>query len=38
MADDVLVPHGATWDPAGTAGFDPSQVERHGEPYSRDRR
>lgn len=38
MVDDVLVPQGATWDPAGTAGFDPTQIERHGEPYSRDRR
>lgn len=35
MVDDVLVPQGATWDPAGTTEFNPSQIERHGEPYSR---
>jgi hypothetical protein len=38
MVDDVLVPQGATWDPAGTTSFDPTQIRRHGEPYSRDRR
>jgi hypothetical protein len=38
MVDDVLVPQGATWDPVGTTSFDPSQIHRHGEPYSRDRR
>lgn len=37
-ADNVLVPQGATWDPVGTASFDPGSIERHGEPYSRDRR
>lgn len=37
-ADNVLVPQGASWDPIGTAGFDPGQIQRHGEPYSRDRR
>ena len=35
QVENVLVPQGATWDPAGTSGFDPTQVERHGEPYSR---
>jgi hypothetical protein len=38
VVDDVLVPQGATWDPVGTTSFDPSQIHRHGEPYSRDRR
>ena len=38
MTDDIMVPQGATWDPAGTMSFDPSQIPRHGEPYSRDRR
>jgi hypothetical protein len=33
--DNVLVPQGATWDPVGTTSFNPSQVQRHGEPYSR---
>lgn len=33
--DDVLVPAGANWDPGGTTSFDPSRVERHGEPYAR---
>jgi len=31
--DDVLVPAGATWDPAGTTSFDPARVTRHGQPY-----
>ena len=31
--DDILVPAGATWDPAGTTSFDPAQVKRHGQPY-----
>ena len=35
MSDDVLVPQGATWDPMGTTSFDPSQIQRHGEPYAR---
>jgi len=35
--DNLLVPQGATWDPVGTTGFDPGQVERRGEPYSRTR-
>lgn len=38
MVDDVLVPQGATWDPGETASFDPGQIQRHGEPYSRNRR
>ncbi|HEX3571283.1 MAG TPA: hypothetical protein VHU44_10715 [Acidobacteriaceae bacterium] len=38
MVDDLLVPQGATWDPIGTSSFDPTQIQRHGEPYSRDRR
>ncbi len=32
--DDILVPQGATWDPAGTTSFDPGRVQRHGEPYA----
>jgi hypothetical protein len=36
--NNVLVPQGAAWDPVGTTSFDPSQIKRHGEPYSRDRR
>jgi hypothetical protein len=32
--ENVLVPQGAAWDPVGTTSFDPSQVRRHGEPYS----
>jgi hypothetical protein len=36
--DNILVPQGATWDPVGTTSFDPTQIQRHGEPYSRDRR
>jgi hypothetical protein len=32
--DNVLVPPGATWDTEGTASFDPTQVQRHGEPYA----
>ncbi len=34
-ADDVLVPPGASWDPGGTTSFDPTRVQRHGEPYSK---
>jgi hypothetical protein len=34
-ADDILVPQGATWDPGGTTSFDPTRVQRHGEPYAR---
>ncbi len=34
-ADNVLVPPGATWDPGGTTSFDPTRVQRHGEPYAR---
>jgi len=37
IVDNLLVPQGATWDPVGTTGFDPGQVERRGEPYSRTR-
>ena len=33
-ADNILVPPGATWDPGGTTSFDPSRVQRHGEPYA----
>jgi hypothetical protein len=32
--DDILVPAGATWDPAGTTSFDPTQIQRHGQPYA----
>lgn len=32
--DNILVPAGATWDPAGTTSFDPAQVQRHGQPYA----
>jgi hypothetical protein len=32
--DNVLVPPGATWDPSGTESFDPSRVQRHGQPYA----
>ena len=32
--DNVLVPPGATWDPSGTTSFDPTRVQRHGEPYA----
>jgi hypothetical protein len=32
--DDILVPAGATWDPAGTTSFDPAQIQRHGQPYA----
>ena len=32
--DNILVPPGATWDAGGTTSFDPSRVERHGEPYA----
>ena len=34
-ADNVLVPSGATWDPGGTTSFDPTRVQRHGDPYPR---
>jgi hypothetical protein len=34
IVDNILVPQGATWDPVGTTNFDPSQIQRHGEPYS----
>ena len=34
-ADNVLVPAGANWDPGGTTSFDPTRVQRHGEPYAR---
>jgi hypothetical protein len=33
-ADNVLVPPGATWDTGGTTSFDPTRVQRHGEPYA----
>jgi len=33
--DNVLVPSGATWDTGGTTPFDPTKVERHGEPYAK---
>ena len=36
-ADNILVPPGAVWDPGGTTSFDPTRVQRHGEPYSRTR-
>jgi hypothetical protein len=36
IADNILVPQGATWDPVGTASFDPDLIQRHGEPYPRD--
>ena len=32
--DNILVPPGATWDAGGTTSFDPSRVQRHGEPYA----
>jgi hypothetical protein len=32
--DDILVPAGATWDPAGTTSFDPTTIQRHGQPYA----
>ena len=32
--DDILVPAGATWDPAGTATFDPTTIPRSGQPYA----
>lgn len=31
--DNVLVPPGATWDSGSTTSFDPSRVQRHGQPY-----
>jgi hypothetical protein len=33
-ADNVLVPPGATWDTNSTTTFDPTQVQRHGQPYA----
>jgi hypothetical protein len=33
-ADNVLVPPGATWDPGATTSFDPTSVQRHGQPYA----
>jgi hypothetical protein len=35
VVNDVIVPQGATWDPAGTKSFEASEIQRHGEPYSR---
>ena len=32
--DTVLVPPGATWDIGGTTSFDPTRVQRHGQPYA----
>jgi hypothetical protein len=32
--DNVLVPPGATWDTQGTTSFDPTRVQRHGQPYA----
>jgi hypothetical protein len=32
--DNVLVPPGASWDTEGTASFDPTRVQRHGQPYA----
>ncbi len=32
--DNVLVPPGATWDTGSTDSFDPTRVQRHGEPYA----
>ena len=32
--DNVLVPPGATWDTGSTTSFDPTRVQRHGEPYA----
>jgi hypothetical protein len=32
--DNVLVPTGATWDTEGTTSFDPTRVQRHGQPYA----
>ena len=33
--DNVLVPPGATWDTGATTSFDPTRVQRHGQPYSK---
>jgi hypothetical protein len=33
-ADNVLVPPGATWDTGSTTSFDPTRVQRHGQPYA----
>jgi hypothetical protein len=32
--DNVLVPPGATWDTSSSSTFDPTQVQRHGQPYA----
>jgi hypothetical protein len=32
--DNVLVPPGATWDTGSTTSFDPTRVQRHGQPYA----
>jgi len=32
--DNVLVPPGATWDTGGTTSFDPTTIQRHGQPYA----
>jgi hypothetical protein len=32
--DDILVPAGASWDPVGTTSFDPTTIQRHGQPYA----
>jgi hypothetical protein len=36
--DNVLVPPGATWDTQGTTSFDPTRVQRHGQPYAPERK
>ena len=36
--DNVLVPPGATWDTEGTTSFDPTHVQRHGQPYAPDKK
>ena len=32
--DNIVVPPGASWDTGGTTSFDPSRVQRHGQPYA----
>jgi hypothetical protein len=32
--DNVLVPPGAVWDTGSTTSFDPTRVQRHGQPYA----
>jgi hypothetical protein len=32
--DNVLVPPGATWDTSSSTTFDPTRVQRHGQPYA----